>query len=233
MGPLTSTVSWSTEFLRNILLTFLNSHSFPPSPWRPHLSFLCPWLLVWRLHSCAGCDLSLQGGQRPETSGRPLFLLKASWWIIPNLKGTEERGGLWRPFEGNNCVLYISIYTVLTLSKLTFLSGNHGKKRDRKVSPSRMEQIRRKEREHDTSLQDSVMGDCPNKERERDREKREMQACARRHAHTHKSSSRFQLDQSLFTKWEKNRACMCFSLLPWVFGPEDFVASLKILLLII
>ena len=40
----------------------------------------------------------------------------------------EWGGRLWRPFERNNCGLYISIYTVLTLPKLRVLSGKHREK---------------------------------------------------------------------------------------------------------
>ena len=97
-----------------------------------------------------------------------------------NLKGTEERGGLWRPFQRNNCGLYISIYTALTLSKLTSLSGNHRKKGGLRGLAIRMEEIRRKEGEHDTSFQDCVTGSCPEKERNVG-----MHMCTLTHTHTH------------------------------------------------
>lgn len=116
-----------------------------------------------------------------------------------NLKGTEERGGLWRPFQRNNCGLYISIYTALTLSKLTSLSGNHRKKGGLRGLAIRMEEIRRKEGEHDTSLQDCVTGGCPEKERNVG-----VYMCVLTHTDT-QSLPRFQLDQSHFLQIERKR----------------------------
>ena len=150
-----------------------------------------------------------------------------------NLKGTEERGGLWRPFQRNNCGLYISIYTALTLSKLTSLSGNHRKKGGLRGLAIRMEEIRRKEGEHDTSFQDCVTGSCPEKERNVG-----MHMCMLTHTHTHTHTHTIfaQISagsESLFTKWEKKRAWTCFSPLPREFGHQHFVEWFRILLPII
>lgn len=148
------------------------------------------------------------------------------------LEGNKGRGGLWRPFERNNCGLYISIYTALTLSKLTFLSGNQRKKgpEERQKSLTDGDRINKNGKTR-ACYQSSgqLSGRLSWRKKERDCGERRVGIIQ----HTHKNTL---LSQNLvwsvtFDKMIR-REPMCAVPHYNEFGQEDFVAQLRILLII-